>query len=73
MAIDIDREKERELDDLYSRVRIIEQEKQQLQDKIQKLEIEELKYKNRINEINDDNYVERKLQLLYDQKHENKR
>lgn len=73
MAIDIDREKERELDDLYSRVRIIEQEKQQLQDKMQKLEIEELKYKNRINEINDDNYVERKLQLLYDQKHENKR
>ncbi len=73
MAIDIDREKERELDDLYSRVRIIEQEKQQLQDKIQKLEVEELKYKNRINEINDDNYVERKLQLLYDQKHENKR
>lgn len=73
MAIDIDREKERELDDLYSRVRTIEQEKQQLQDKMQKLEIEELKYKNRINEINDDNYVERKLQLLYDQKHENKR
>lgn len=73
MAIDIDREKERELDDLYSRVRIIEQEKQQLQDKIQKLEVEELKYKNRINEINDDNYVERKLQLLYDQKYENKR
>lgn len=73
MAIDIDREKERELDDLYSRVRTIEQEKQQLQDKMQKLEVEELKYKNRINEINDDNYVERKLQLLYDQKHENKR
>jgi len=73
MAIDIDREKERELDDLYSRVRTIEQEKQQLQDKLQKLEVEELKYKNRINEINDDNYVERKLQLLYDQKHENKR
>lgn len=73
MAIDIDREKERELDDLYSRVRQIEQEKQQLQDKMQKLEVEELKYKNRINEINDDNYVERKLQLLYDQKHENKR
>ena len=73
MAIDIDREKERELDDLYSMVRKIEQEKQQLQDKMQKLEVEELKYKNRINEINDDNYVERKLQLLYDQKHENKR
>lgn len=73
MARDIDREKERELDDLYSRVRKIEIEKEQLQDKLQKLEIEELKYKNRIAEINDDNYVERKLQLLYDQRHENKR
>ena len=73
MAIDIDRENERELDDLYSRVRRIEQEKEQLHEKLQKLEVEELKYKNRIAEINDDNYVERKLQLLYDQRHESKR
>lgn len=71
--MDIDREKERELDDLYARVHKIEMEKEQLKEKLQKLEIEEHKYTKRINEINDDNYVEKRLQLLYDQRHENKR
>lgn len=71
--MDLDREKERELDELHSQVRKIEIEKQQLKDKLQQLETAELKLKERINEMNDDDYVERKLQLLYDQKHEHKR
>lgn len=71
--MDIDREKERELDDLYARVHKIEMEKERLREKLQKLEIEEHKYTKRIAEINDDNYVEKRLQLLYDQRHENKR
>lgn len=70
--MDIDREKERELDDLYSKIRRIEIEKEQLHKKLLDLETEEVKYKSRINEITDDSYVERKLQLLYDQKHEHK-
>ena len=57
--MDLDREKERELDELHSQVRKIEFEKKQL--------------KERINEMNDDDYVERKLQLLYDQKREQKK
>lgn len=71
--MDLDREKERELDELHSQVRKIEFEKKQLKDKLQQLETAELKLKERINEMNDDDYVERKLQLLYDQKHEHKR
>ncbi len=71
--MDLDREKERELDELHSQVRKIEIEKQQLKDKLQQLETAELKLKERINVMNDDDYVERKLQLLYDQKREQKK
>ena len=71
--MDLDREKERELDELHSQVRKIEIEKQQLKDKLQQLGTAELKLKERINEMNDDDYVERKLQLMYDQKREQKK
>ena len=67
----LDREKERELDDLHTQVRKIEMEKKQLQDKIAELNLRESKIKEQINALNDDNYVEQKLQLLYDQRHEN--
>ena len=71
--MDFDLEKERELDELHSKVRVLESEKEQLKRKIQQIEVDELKIKQRINELNDDRYVERKLQLLYDQKKEKKR
>ena len=54
-------------------MRKIEFEKKQLKEKLQQLETAELKLKERINEMNDDDYVERKLQLLYDQKREQKK
>ncbi len=63
MAIDIDLQKERELDDLHTQIRRLENEK---------IERQEAQIKERINSMNDDAYVERKLQLLYDQKHEKK-
>ena len=72
MALDFDMEKERELDDLHSQLRKLEQEKEQLQKKIEHIDQQEDRIKTRINEMNDDDYVSRKLQLLYDQKHEKK-
>lgn len=70
--MDLDREKERELDDLHMQIKKIEIEKKQLKDKLMQLETAERKIKDRINDMNDDDYVEKKLQLLYDQKHEKK-
>ncbi len=72
MAIDIDLQKERELDDLHTQIRRLENEKKELQDKLAHIERQEAQIKERINSMNDDAYVERKLQLLYDQKHEKK-
>ena len=72
MALDFDMEKERELDDLHTQLRKLEQEKEQLQRKIEHIDLQESRIKIRINEMNDDDYVSRKLQLLYDQKHEKK-
>ncbi len=72
MALDFDMEKERELDDLHLQLRKLEQEKEQLQKKIEHIDQQEARIKTRINEMNDDDYVSRKLQLLYDQKHEKK-
>ena len=72
MALDFDMEKERGLDDLHSQLRKLEQEKEQLQKKIEHIDQQEARIKTRINEMNDDDYVSRKLQLLYDQKHEKK-
>lgn len=70
--MDLDQEKERELDDLHMQIKKIEIEKKQLKDKLMQLETAERKIKDRINDMNDDDYVEKKLQLLYDQKHEKK-
>ena len=70
--MDFDLDKERELDELHARLRKMEIEKKTLKDKLEQIEIAELKVKERINDLNDDSYVERKLQLLYDQKHEKK-
>ncbi len=72
MAIDIDLQKERELDDLHTQIRRLENEKKELQAKLAHIERQEAQIKERINSMNDDAYVERKLQLLYDQKHEKK-
>ena len=72
MAMDLDLQKERELDDLHTQIRHIENEKAELKKKLTHLEQQEAKIKERINSMNDDAYVERKLQLLYDQKHEKK-
>ncbi len=72
MTLDFDMEKERELDDLHTQLRKLEQEKEQLQRKIEHIDLQESRIKTRINEMNDDDYVSRKLQLLYDQKHEKK-
>ncbi len=72
MAIDIDLQKERELDDLHTQIRRLENEKKDLQAKLAHIERQEAQIKERINSMNDDAYVERKLQLLYDQKHEKK-
>ncbi len=72
MAIDLDLQKERELDDLHTQIRRLENEKKDLQSKLAHIERQEAQIKERINSMNDDAYVERKLQLLYDQKHEKK-